>query len=125
MISLVALALDWQPHAGVLAVLVTVVAGTAAFAALGLFVSGVLRAEATLAAANLVYLLLLAGGAVVLPSSAYGAFGGITRLLPSGALGEGLRHAFWDGEVQWTSVLVLFVWAGIGALLTARTFKWE
>ena len=33
----------------------------------GLFVAGVLRAEATLAAANLVYLLLMAGGAVVLP----------------------------------------------------------
>ncbi len=41
--------------------------GTAAFASLGLFVAGVLRAEATLAAANLVYLLLMAGGAVVLP----------------------------------------------------------
>ena len=41
----------------------------------GCFVAGVLRAEATLAAANLVYLLLLAGGAVVLPASAYGAFG--------------------------------------------------
>ena len=37
--------------------------GTAAFAALGLFVAGVLRAEATLALANLVYLLLMAGGA--------------------------------------------------------------
>ena len=54
--------------------------GTAAFAALGLFVAGVLRAEATLAAANLIYLLLLAGGAVVLPSSSYGAFGHVTAL---------------------------------------------
>ena len=47
---------------------------------------GVLRAEATLAAANLVYLLLLAGGAVVLPSSSYGAFGTVTsgsRPVPS------------------------------------------
>ena len=39
-----------------------------------------LRAEATLAAANLVYLLLLAGGAVVLPASAYGAFGDVVRV---------------------------------------------
>ena len=85
----------------------TIVAGTAAFASLGLFVAGVLRAEATLAAANLVYLLLMAGGAVVLPSSAYGAFGGVTELLPSGALGDGLRHAFWSGEVRWSSLLVL------------------
>jgi ABC-2 type transport system permease protein len=124
-ISLVALVLGWEPHASILAALLTIVAGTAAFASLGLFVAGVLRAEATLAAANLVYLLLMAGGAVVLPSTAYGAFGGLTRLLPSGALGDALRHAFWSGEYQWTSLLVLVAWASIGAALTARTFKWE
>jgi ABC-2 type transport system permease protein len=124
-LSLVALALGWEPQASPLAALLAIVLGTAAFAALGLFVAGVLRAEATLAAANLVYLLLMAGGAVVLPSSAYGAFGGATELLPSGALGESLREAFWSGTVAWGSLLVLAVWAGIGAVLTARTFKWE
>ncbi len=55
------------------------VLGTAAFASLGLFLAGVLRAEATLAAANLAYLLLLAGGAVVLPSSSYGDYGRVAR----------------------------------------------
>ena len=65
--------------------------GTAAFASLGLLLAGTLRAEATLAAANLVYLLLLAGGAVVLPRSSYGGFGDVLRLLPSGALGDALR----------------------------------
>ena len=124
-ISLVALALGWHPHASPVAVLLAIVLGTAAFASLGLFVAGSLRAEATLAAANLVYLLLMAGGAVVLPSTAYGAFGGVTRLLPSGALGDALRHAFWSGSIEWGSLLVLLVWAGAGAALTARTFKWE
>ena len=124
-ISAVALALGWHPHVSVPAALLTVVVGTAAFASLGLFVAGVLRAEATLAAANLVYLLLMAGGAVVLPSSAYGGFGGFTRLLPSGALGDALRHACWSGDYRWSSMLVLAVWAGGGAALTARTFKWE
>jgi ABC-2 type transport system permease protein len=124
-ISLVALVLGWEPHPSVLAAVLAMVVGTAAFAALGLFVAGVLRAEATLAAANLVYLLLMAGGAVVLPSSAYGSFGGVTALLPSGALGDALRHAFWSGDVQWGSLLVLAVWAALGAALTARTFKWE
>jgi ABC-2 type transport system permease protein len=124
-ISAVALAMDWQPHASLLAALITIVLGTAAFASLGLFVAGVLRAEATLAAANLIYLLLMAGGAVVLPSSAYGGFGDIARLLPSGALGDGLRHAFWTGTYEWSSMLVLLVWAAIGTVLTARTFTWE
>jgi ABC-2 type transport system permease protein len=124
-ISLVAFTMDWQPQTSLPAAILMVLAGTAAFAALGLFVAGVLRAEATLAAANLVYLLLMVGGAVVLPASAYGGFGGVTEFLPSGALGEGLRSAFWYGELRWQSLLVLGVWAGIGALLTARTFKWE
>ncbi len=124
-ISTVALLLGWQPHPSLVAAVVTIALGTAAFAALGLFVAGVLRAEATLAAANLVYLLLMAGGAVVLPSSAYGAFGGLTRLLPSGALGDALRHAFWTGSFEWTSMLVLLGWAALGTVLTARTFAWE
>jgi ABC-2 type transport system permease protein len=122
-ISAVALALGWE--ASLMAALLTIVLGTAAFASLGLFVAGVLRAEATLAAANLVYLLLMAGGAVVLPSSAYGAFGEVARLLPSGALGDGLRQAFWNGSYDWTSLLVLVAWTGVGTVLTARTFTWE
>ena len=125
MISVVALLMGWHPHASLVAVLLAMVAGTAAFASLGLFVAGVLRAEATLAAANLVYLLLMAGGAVVLPSTAYGGFGTVTLLLPSGALGEALRHAFWSGRTEWTSLLVLLAWAAVGTALTARTFKWE
>ena len=124
MISAVALAMGWEPHTSLGAALLMIVLGTAAFASLGLFVAGVLRAEATLAAANLVYLLLMAGGAVVLPSSAYGAFGEVARLLPSGALGDGLREAFWNGAYDWTSLLVLVVWTGVGTVLTARTFTW-
>jgi ABC-2 type transport system permease protein len=124
-ISAVAFALGWEPHGSLPATVVTIVLGTAAFAALGLFLAGVLRAEATLAAANLVYLLLLAGGAVVLPSSAYGALGGFTRLLPSGALGGAMRSALWVGDWNWGSLAVLAVWAVVGAALTARTFRWE
>ena len=88
--------LGWDPvldGASVGSALLVVALGTAAFAGLGLFLAGVLRAEATLAAANLVYLLLMAGGAVVLPTSSYGAFGHVAAWLPSGALGNGLRSA--------------------------------
>jgi ABC-2 type transport system permease protein len=124
-ISLVALGLGWDPDPGYLGSLLAIVLGTAAFASLGLFLSGVLRAEATLAAANLVYLLLLAGGAVVLPISAYGAFGDVVRWLPSGALGSAMRDALIDGGVAWRDLGVLALWAVLGTVLTARTFKWE
>jgi ABC-2 type transport system permease protein len=119
------LALGWDPDVSVVAALLAVVAGTAAFAALGLALAGSLRAEATLAAANLVYLLLLAGGAVVLPMSAYGDFGDVVRWLPSGALGNAMREALGDATIAWRELAVLAGWALAGAGLTARTFKWE
>ena len=124
-ISGVGLALGWDPHADVIAALVTIILGTAAFAALGLLLAGSLRAEATLAAANLVYLLLLAGGAVVLPTSAYGTFGNVVAFLPSGALGEAMRAALSDAAFAWRDLAVLAAWAVVGAVATARTFKWE
>ena len=117
--------LGWTPEPQVLGVALAIGLGTAAFAALGLFVAGVFRAEATLAVANLIYLLLMAGGAVVLPMSAYGGFGDIVRWLPSGALGEAMRTAFIDDAVAWRDLGVLAAWAVLGTALTARTFKWE
>jgi ABC-2 type transport system permease protein len=124
----VGLALGWSPtlcFAGLVGFVLACVLGTAAFASLGLFVAGVLRAEATLAAANLIYLLLMAGGAVVLPASSYGGFGSLAKVLPSGALGESVRRAFEEGRIDGPALLVMLIWAIVGSLLTARTFKWE
>jgi ABC-2 type transport system permease protein len=127
-IGAVAFALGWEPQSSVLAWAAAVLAlllGTFAFASLGLFLAGVLRAEATLAAANLVYLLLLAGGAVALPADAYGGAGHALTWLPSGALGEAMRSALTDGDVAVGNLLVLVFWGVLGAVLTARTFTWE
>jgi ABC-2 type transport system permease protein len=128
-LSLVGQLLGWDPVFSVSALVGAVLAvllGTAAFAALGLLMAGALRAEATLAAANLVYLLLLAAGAVVLPASAYGDFfSQVAQWLPSGALGEAMRDAFLHGTVAWRDLLVLLAWAAVGTGATARTFSWE
>ena len=124
-ISAVAAALGWDPSVSVVGAVLAVVLGTAAFAALGLLLAGSLRAEATLAAANLVYLLLMAGGAVVLPATAYGSFGDVVTWLPSGALGEAMRTALGDGGIPGRDLLVLAGWFVVGAAATARTFKWE
>jgi ABC-2 type transport system permease protein len=126
----VGLALGWepdphQPVRSLVAMGLAVCLGTAAFAALGLFVAGVLRAEATLALANLVYLLLMAGGGVVLPTSTYGAAAPLIQWLPSAALGDAVRAALVDARVDGPSLLVLAAWAVVGTVLTARTFKWE
>jgi ABC-2 type transport system permease protein len=129
LIAVVGAALGWQPYGGFATVLgagVLVVLGTAAFCSLALLMAGTLRAEATLAAANLVYLLLLAGGGVVVPLHRYpDAAAGYLALLPSGALAEGLRDVMGGGMPGWGPVAVLAAWAGAAAALTARTFRWE
>lgn len=132
-IGAVAFVLGWHPVSageapgwrGVAFAIPVVLLGTAAFAAWGLLLAGLLRPEATLAAANLAYLVLLAGGGVVLPTAAYGQVGDYLRWLPSGALGEGLRDALLFGTLPATSLVVLLGWFLVGALVTARTFRWE
>ncbi|TCJ00078.1 ABC transporter permease [Aeromicrobium sp. IC_218] len=128
-LAAVAFALGWQPDGGVsgwLWAAVLLVLGTTAFGSLGLLIAGSLRAEATLAVANLVYVLLLVGGGVLVPLERYpdGARA-VLELLPSGALGQGLRDAFASGAPGLLPVLVLVVWSAVGATATARTFRWE
>lgn len=127
-VAVVGLLLGWEPEVSATAIaggVLGLLAGTFAFAALGLFLAGILRAEATLAAANLVYLLLLAGGAVVIPAEEYGAAGSLLAWLPSGALGESMRAALVDGQLAGGSLLALLAWGVLGTVLTARTFRWE
>jgi ABC-2 type transport system permease protein len=123
------LALGWRPHPGVEGVvwaLLLAIAGTAAFAGLGLLMAGTLRAEATLAAANLVYILLLVAGAVVVPLSSYpSAFRDVVTLLPSGALAEGLRQTLGSGSVSIGHLVVLVCWAVVAAAAGMRWFRWE
>src|SRR5690606_4742301 len=65
LVAVIALSLGWSPRGNPFAVFLLLVLGTAAFSGLGLLMAGTLKAEATLAAANLVFLLLLIGGGVV------------------------------------------------------------
>jgi ABC-2 type transport system permease protein len=123
----VALALGWQPAAGGLApAALAVVLGTAAFTALGLLLAGTLRAEAVLAVANLVWVLLLAGGGVVVPASELpGPLAAAAPWLPSGALGDALRTALLDGRADGGALLVLLLWTAVGSAACARWFRWD
>lgn len=107
--------------------LLLLVAGTAAFSGLGLLMAGTLRAEATLAAANLVFLLLLVGGGVVVPLDRFpGAVRAALEWLPISALSGGLREVLQQGAgVPWDRLGVLAAWAAAGLGAAARLFRWE
>jgi ABC-2 type transport system permease protein len=129
-ITAVGLALGWQPHGGAAAAawaVAFVLAGTAAFSGLGLLLAGTLRAEATLAVANLIYLILLGVGGVIFPLTGFpaGARSFLT-LLPSGALSHGLRSVLTHaGGAPLRDLVVLTLWAAAAITLAARTFRWE
>lgn len=126
-IAVVAFALGWRPAftAPTLALSVVVLAlAGVAFSSLALALAGRLRAEVTLALANVIYVLLLAGGALVLPLDRYpGALSGVIQLLPTAALGEGLRAYAVGTPLLWP-VLSLLIWCGLGLLAAWRGFRW-
>lgn len=127
-IAVVALCFGWRPGGGFAALLIALAAallGTAAFAGLGLAVAGSLRAEATLAVANLVYLLLMMGGGIVLPRDTYGSAGAVIQFLPSAALGDAMRDGLIDGSANLTAFFVLALWTVAAGALASRSFKWE
>jgi ABC-2 type transport system permease protein len=129
LITAISFALGWRPvltAATVLSALAILIVGTATFSGLALLMAGTLRAEATLAAANLVYLVLLGIGGVLFPLAKFPASARpFLLLLPSGALSDGVRTALRYGGVPGKDLLVLAVWAVIAIVVAARTFRWE
>jgi ABC-2 type transport system permease protein len=123
----VAFALGWSPHGDPFAVLALLVVGTAAFSGFGLLMAGTLKAEATLAAANLVFLLLLVGGGVIVPLSRFpDGIRQVLEVLPIAALSDGLRDVLQHGAgMPWGRLGLLAGWAVVGLAAAARFFKWE
>ena len=100
--------------------------GTWTFVALALLLAGTLRAEGVLALANLIWIALLGlGGVIVPPTEMPSGLSHVAALLPSGALGEGLREAFIHGRLTAMPLLVLVVWGAVATALASRTFRWS
>ena len=126
-IGTLGLALGWHPEPiGFLYAAVFLVAGTWAFVALALLLAGTLRAEAVLAVANLVWVVLLVLGGVVVPRTQLPV--GLSHLaaaLPSSGLADGLRSAFVDGSFNVVAFLVVVGWGVVATTLAARFFRFD
>lgn len=121
------LALGWEPSSRIAPAIGLLLLGTIAFAGIGLLLAGTLRAEATLAAANALFLVLLFLGGMAYPLARLPEpLASIARSLPAGALSESVRKVVTSSAGFPTgSFLVLLAWA-IGAPLVAiRCFRWE
>ncbi|MBI2776970.1 MAG: ABC transporter permease [Chloroflexi bacterium] len=131
LIAVASLVLGWRPASGASLPLLVIglLAGTLAFSGLGLLLAGTLRAEATLALANGLFLAFLMLGGVVLPVDHLPApLQAIAGVLPAAALSDVLRVAL-GGAAQAGDAArpleILALWGFGAAGLAVRTFRWE
>jgi ABC-2 type transport system permease protein len=123
----VGFASGWHPHGNPISVIGLLLLGTVAFSALGLLMAGTLRAEATLAAANFAYLVMLLLGGIAFPLADFSSgVRDLLQLLPAAALADGLRAVLLHGGAAparcW---LALACWAGLASVAAARWFRFD
>ena len=119
-------ALGWTPAGGIPQAIVLMALGTVAFAGIGFLMAGTLRAEATLALANGLYLMLLVLGGMAFPLKRLPlALRDLARILPAAPLAECLRGALTGTGVPGAQLVVLVAWAVAAPLAAARLFSWE
>lgn len=121
------IALGWEPTGGLVAAVGLLLLGTIAFAGIGMLLAGTLRAEANLAIANGLFLVLLFLGGMAYPLYKLpDALETFAKALPAAALSETLRgvldagRSFPSGELA-----VLVIWAIAAPLAAAHWFRWE
>jgi ABC-2 type transport system permease protein len=127
LLCMVAAFLGWNPHGSAVEVVAMLILGTACFSSLGLLMAGTLRAEATLAGANLFYLVSLGLGGVAYPLSDYShGVQDVLGLLPLTALSGGLRAVLDHGNnVPLHDWITLLVWGGAAVVAGVRWFRWD
>ncbi len=119
-------ALGWRLEATIIPAIGLLLLGTIAFAGIGMFMAGTLRAEANLALANALFLVLMFLGGMAYPLSRLpDAVESIARLLPAAALAECVRAVLNHQTFPTGAFVVLVIWAIAAPLAAARWFKWE
>ncbi|MDQ3453710.1 MAG: ABC transporter permease [Actinomycetota bacterium] len=125
----VAWLLGWRPTlspSGVLLAGCALLLATAAFCGVGLALAGRLRAVATLALVNALFVVLLLISGVVFPLAALPAtLARLAALLPPAALTEVLRAAFAGTALGVDALVVLALWGAAAPLIAALVFRWE
>ncbi len=129
LVGIAAGVLGWSagPTASAAITIAALILGTIAFAGLGLLLAGTLRAEATLALANLLFLVFLMIGGIVVPLDRLpDVVEQVASVLPPAALTDalaiGLGHATGDAAQL---LGLLAGWAVVLAGLAAWRFRWD
>lgn len=126
-VGMMAVTVGWRPDPSLIPALLLLVLGAAALGSWAFALAGMLRAEAVLAVANGIFVLLLAIGGVAIPVDRLpDALAGLARTLPTGALHQALNDLLVAGTWPdpWTYV-VMAAWLLVGSVLARRFFRWS
>jgi ABC-2 type transport system permease protein len=118
----------WTPAGSAGVAALALILGSAAFAGLGLFMAGILRAEGTLAVANGLYLVFLLLGGFILPLDRLpGPIAALARVLPPAALTDAVRGSLSGAPLQDAlgPLALLAAWAVVTLGAAALTFRAE
>jgi len=126
-LCVVALITGWQPTSKALLLIGVLLVGTLSVSGYAFLMAGTLRAEAVLALANGIFVLVLMFGGVIFQYDGFGAT--LASLFPPRAL---LILNEWAVDVAsptdspvWLSAMVLISWGILGILLASKFFKWR
>src|ERR1700738_309357 len=125
-ITVTGIALGWRVTSGIIPALGLLLLGSIAFAGIGMLMAGTLRAEANLAAANALFLVLLFLGGMAYPLARLpGAVQAIAKALPAAALSDTVRSVLSTQAFPTGQLAVLVAWAVLAPLAATRWFRWE
>ncbi len=125
LVTVTAVILGWRPSIAALWALPILLIAGIAFATWALVIASVFRAEAVLAIANALFLVLVVVGGASARSSSNSA-GGLLELVPSAALADALRSSLGVGSAPcWPTLVILAVWAIVGFALARSRFRWQ
>jgi ABC-2 type transport system permease protein len=120
------LGLGWRPTGGLVLTPLLILLGAGVFTGLGLLLAGTLRAEATLAGSNALFIVLLVISGVTFDAAALpDALAAVGAVLPVGALGSALRQALGGDGLHLAATASLVLWGGLALAAAGRWFRWE
>src|SRR5205823_13171958 len=126
LVVIVGVAIGWHVPAGIVPAFGLLLVGTVAFAGIGMLMAGTLRAEANLAAANALFLVLLFLGGMAYPLAKLPApMQAVAKALPAAALSETVRSVLSSQAFPAGEFAILVAWAVGAPLLATRYFRWE
>ena len=116
-------------HGNQFAALTVLVVGVLTFAAIGITLGGILKAEAAVAGGSLLYLAFSFLGGVFVPRFSFGSgLKLVSQYLPSERMVHAMQ-AIWIGGGSFHAVgqdlFVMAMWALAAVVIAARRFQWE